>query len=394
MDRDALARRNRRIAAARHQPTRKHQLRDRILRIAALAPIPRQRRTAHRLLVIRPDHLGDALLATPAIRHIKQARPEMEIHALCGAWTADLLARFDEIDRVIPLPFPGFARGDRGGNPYLLALRWTWTLRRTGYDAAIVMRPDHWWGALLAHLAGIPRRIGYGLPNVAPFLTDTCALRREHAVLQNMRLAARFTGESLPVETSLSFPIRGHDRAAIDERLLTLNLPGEKPLVCIHPGSGAVSKLWTSEKWAQAADKLHAAFDCAIAFTGAKSEQPLIAEIRARMSSASYAIGETTIGQLAALNERASLVLGPDSGALHVAAAVDAPTVALFGPADQVEFAPWGNPRRHVVLTADWSCAPCRILDWRNDEMEDHPCVRDISVAQALDAASRMLSQG
>ena len=394
MDRDALARRNRRIAATQHRPALKHRLRDRILRITALALIPRQRSKTNRLLVIRPDHLGDALLATPAIRHIKQARPDIEIHALFGAWTADLLARYDEIDRVIPLPFPGFARGGNAGNPYLLALRWARTLRRTGYDAAIVMRPDHWWGALLAHLAGIPRRIGYGLPNVAPFLTDTCELRREHAVLQNMRLAEVWTGESLPGETRLSFPIEDSDRVAIDERLSIMELPCEKPLVCIHPGSGAVSKLWTSEKWAQAADDLHARFDCVIAFTGAKSEQSLIAEIRARMSSASYAIGETTIGQLAALYERARLVMGPDSGALHVAAAVDAPTVALFGPADPVEFAPWGNPRRHVVLTADWSCAPCRILDWRADEMAEHPCVRDISVAQVLDAACRILSQG
>ena len=367
-------------------------MRDRLLRLAAFAPIPRQYGKTNRLLVIRPDHLGDALLATPAIRHIKRARPDTEIHALCGEWTAGLLERYDEIDRVIPLPFPGFARGDSGGNPYQLALRWARTLRRTGYDAALVMRPDHWWGALLGRLAGIPRRVGYALPNVSPFLTDSCELRPEHAVLQNMRLAEMWTGEAALDGISLSFPVHDNDRKAIDNRLSIMELPREKPLVCIHPGSGAISKLWTSEKWARAADALAAAFGCEIAFTGAKSEAPMIAGIRALMSSASAAIGETSIGQLAALYERASLVMGPDSGALHVAAAVNAPTIALFGPADPVEFAPWGEPRRHVALMAGWACAPCRILDWRADEMADHPCVRDITVAQAVEAASRVLS--
>ena len=101
--------------------------------------------------------------------------------------------------------------------------------------------------------------------------------------------------------------------------------------------------------------------------------------------------GETSIGQLAALYRRARAVLGPDSGALHLAAAVGTPTVALFGPADPVEFAPWGDPRHHAVVTTDIGCRPCRILDWRHDESEYHPCVRDISVVQVIEAAQRVM---
>jgi ADP-heptose:LPS heptosyltransferase len=72
---------------------------------------------------------------------------------------------------------------------------------------------------------------------------------------------------------------------------------------------------------------------------------------------------------------------------MHLAAAVDAPTVTLFGPADPVEFAPWGSPKRHIVLTTDIGCRPCGVLDWSMDDPEDHPCVREIMIGDVLTAA-------
>ena len=392
MDRQALAERNRRLAAARHRSTRKHRLRDKLLMALSVAPILVRRADSGRILIIRPDHLGDALLTTPAIQLLKQARPDLEIHVLCGSWNADLFRAYAEVDKVISLPFPGFARGDEAGNAYLLALRWAKRLRTTGYDCAIVMRPDHFWGALLAFLAGIPRRIGYDRANVAPFLTETHPLRNEHAVEQSLRLVSSWTGQVSRADIRLSYALQAADGAHIAKRLANLGISSDRALVCIHPGAGRSSKLWESGKWALAADRLAQDFDCAIAFTGAAGEKALIQEIRAGMSQRAVSIGATTIGQLAALYARAAAVLGPDSGALHLAAAVDAPTVALFGPADAVEFAPWGDPLRHIVLSSGISCAPCRILDWHGDSAENHPCVRDISVETVVNAASRLLS--
>lgn len=100
-------------------------------------------------------------------------------------------------------------------------------------------------------------------------------------------------------------------------------------------------------------------------------------------------VGDTRVGQLAALFSRARVVLGPDSGPLHLAAAVGAPTVALFGPADPVEFRPWGQSDKHYVLTSDIGCRPCRVLDWGDDDPANHPCVQDITLARVLDAARR-----
>ena len=99
------------------------------------------------------------------------------------------------------------------------------------------------------------------------------------------------------------------------------------------------------------------------------------------------------MGQLAALYRRSLAVLGADSGAMHVAAAVGAATVALFGPADPHEFAPWGDRRRQAVVASDIACRPCRILEWRDDELENHPCVREITVEEVLRAARAVLGE-
>src|SRR5690606_30205365 len=125
-----------------------------------------------------------------------------------------------------------------------------------------------------------------------------------------------------------------------------------------------------------------------VVFTGGEHELSMIRRIVQRMTRPACIIaGETHIGQLAALYVRSLVVLGPDSGPLHLAAAVDTPTVSLFGPADPVEFGPWGSPEKHLILASDIGCRPCRILDWADDNPAYHPCLRDITIAQVLTAA-------
>ena len=394
LDKETLAVRNLNKAGTLHQPSARHAVRDLLLSCLAKMPILPQRARSNRALVIRPDHLGDVLLMTPALQFIKRERPETELHVICGAWAAELLARFDEVDVVLTLDFPGFQRQGRSprGNPYLRALDSARRLRGIGYDSALIMRPDHWWGAMLAFLAGIEERIGYDHANVAPFLTGSAPHQHEHAVLQNLRLAQFWLGAAHNRDIELTLTVDPADAASVDQLLSDRGIDIAKPIVCIHPGSGMPSKLWQSEKWAEAAVQVARRHNVTIIFTGSPAEKALIDDIAGRMKAKSCSVaGETSAGQLAALYRRARAVLGPDSGAMHVAAAVHTPTVTLFGPADPIEFAPWGDRRKHAVITSAIACRPCRILDWRDDSLEYHPCVRDISVSQVLEATQRVL---
>lgn len=395
MDREALILRNRHMADAFHKTPLKHYVRRLILHAIAALPMPRGKlRRSNRILLVRPDHLGDVLLTTPAIRAFRAAHPHTEIHALVGPWSATALVNFPEIDRILTLPFPGFGRNTKISwrSPYQLAWNSANQLRRIGYSSAIIFRPDHWWGAMLTYLAGIPDRVGYDLPDIAPFLSYKVQHQHEHAVVQNLRLVEGWTGHIDSKNILLDFPVDDNDQSYIGGYLQEWGVRPGQDLICIHPGSGAEVKQWPEENWAAVADALADQLDAVIVITGGAHELHLAKRVAAIMKTrVCLMAGDTNLGQLAALFSRAQLVLGSDSGPLHLAAAVGTPTVALFGPADPDEFGTWGNPQKNVILTGSIGCRPCRVLDWNGDNLENHPCVREITVARVLEAARRIM---
>lgn len=395
LDREALAARNISLAQAFHQMPFKHRVRRSALQWAARLPVPMGRRIGReRILLIRPDHLGDVLLMTPVIHALREALPYAAIHALVGPWSADVLAAYPELDAVITLPFPGFTRSAKRGlrSPYELAWRSARQLRKVRYSSAVILRPDHWWGALMAYLAGIPERIGYAVPDVAPFLSDGLVHERQHNVVQNLRLVEKWTGKLAQDDIAYQFVTTDLDRAYVDGYLLEWRIQAEDPIFAIHPGAGTWVKRWDEAHWAAVADTLVDQLDARVVFTGSDHELPIVRAIVEKMERpACVMVGDTQVTQLAALFARAKVVLGPDSGPLHLAAAVHTPTVALFGPADPLEFAPWGPKERHIVLTTDIACRPCHVLDWGGDDPALHPCVREITVGRVLEAARRVV---
>lgn len=397
MDRETLVIRNKRMSEAFHQPALKHRIRDGLLKVVSKAPIFQQNTNSKRILIIRPDHLGDVLLSTPAIRAIKHKRPDMSIHVLCGEWSATVLSNYDEIDFVLTLPFPGFDRNPASDapNPYIQAIQSASMLRKIGYSSAVIMRPDHWWGAMLAYFAGIRERIGYDVHNVSPFLTTKLDYQHQHVVEQNLRLVKTWTGDITLKDINYTFPVDDKDRFYVNSYLADWGISSNKPIICIHPGAGASTKLWEIKKWARVADMLSTQFSASVIFTGTASEIPLISMITQHTTEKVYVIaGSTNLGQLSALYDRALVVIGPDSGPMHLAAAVQTPTVTLFGPADPIEFSPWGQARQHSILTSNIACRPCRILDWHDDKLMYHPCVIDITVGQVLDETRRVIQAG
>lgn len=395
MDRESLVLRNRAMATAFHSLSLKHRVRRVALQALGNLPIPVQKpHDKERILLIRPDHLGDVLLTTPAIRALRRARPNAELHALVGNWSADVIANFDDIDYVLTLPFPGFTRQSKLNwrSPYELLIQSARHLRRIGYTSAIIFRPDHWWGAMLAHAAGIPQRIGFDLPDVAPFLTDAIPHEHQHAVLQSAKLAEKLAGDIPADSLTLRYPVVEADRSWVNGYLNEWGINNSGRLFVIHPGAGTWVKRWDDPKWASVADVLSDQLDATVVFTGGDHELAMVRRIISSMKHrACVMVGDTGIGSLAALYERALVVIGADSGPMHLAAAVATPTVALFGPADPAEFRQWGSPDKHMILTSSMGCRPCRILDWHSDDPANHPCVREITVGSVLEAARRVV---
>jgi len=366
--------------------------------------------TAPRILLIRPDHLGDLVMTTPVLAALKQHAPGAHITLMVGPWSSEVVARHPAIDRLIICPFPGFQRAaQKALAPYVLLFSIAKQLRRRQYDLAINLRPDFWWGAALLYLARIPRRVGYAVEPGKPFLTHALPFQSpEHATVSNLHLASaalQILGY-LPLEepyTPERYPLQfiptAEEHKWVTELLKKEGIETATPIVVIHPGSGAAVKLWRTQGWSACADALTKSLTnnppVRIMLTGSKNERPMLEELARGMESPALLVTSATIGQLAALLGRALVVLSVDSGPLHLAVAQGTPTVQLFGPTDPRIFGPWGTRERHIVLASTHRCPtcptiPCGRLDFRPQELANHPCVRLITEQQVLEAVDKL----
>lgn len=364
-----------------------------------------------RILLIRPDHLGDLVLTTPMLRALKSQAPDAHITMMVGPWASEVVARHPDVDQLLTCRFPNLGRVPQNVlEPYILLLRVAKELRHDNYDMGINLRPHYWWGAALLYLARIPHRIGYAIePGTAlPFLTEALPSRlQDHSTVSSLRLAStasKILGY-LPLAepyTPTSYPLyfmpTAEEQQWVIERLSTDGIDASSVVVVIHPGTGAEVKLWRPEAWATCATQLaQASTDFTpirIVLTGSPCERTLLEEIARNAAVPTTRVTDATFGQLAALLQRAQLVLGVDSGPLHLAVAQGTPTVRIFGPTDPCNYGPWGKQEQHTCVASTHRCStcpsiPCRRLDFRPEELASHPCVRLVSEQQVLTAVAK-----
>jgi ADP-heptose:LPS heptosyltransferase len=356
-----------------------------------------------RLLVIRPDHLGDLLLATPALGLLRAALPEAELTALVGPWARPVLDGRTEVDVVETCAFPGFTRQPPGTPlaPYARLFATALRLRRRRYDAALVLRVDHWWGAALAAYAGVPLRLGYAVPDSAPFLTHALPPDlAQHSVLENWRVAAALLallGRPLPDGPArVRAAPSAAGRAAAGAWLAARGVPRDAPLLAVQPGAGVALKQWPPARWAEVVDALAERLQARVVVTGTAAEAPLAdALLAATRRPALNAVGAFDWAGLAGLFARCALVLGVDSGALHLAAALGVPSVHLFGPTDPARFGPWGAPGRHQVVREALPCSPCgNLIAPPCGETVEPACMRALLPAMAVRAGLTAVAGG
>src|SRR5436190_1326370 len=161
--------------------------------------------SVNRIVVVRPDHLGDLLFATPALELIRQAFPAAHITGLVSPWGRAMWQGNPNLDALETVDFPGIVAQKDGGvlAPYRLLNTTAETLSAGLYDLGIVLRFDHWWGAALLAAAGIPRRWGYDTPGMGSWLTNAVPYQGgRHEVEQNLALVEAITSSAQIVRQS------------------------------------------------------------------------------------------------------------------------------------------------------------------------------------------------
>ncbi len=345
--------------------------RDVTLKVAANGVVrpPATSHAPRRILILQPDHLGDVLLSQPAVTLLREAHPEYELIGVVGPWSAEIARRAWSIDRIVEVAFPGFTRqvtsrrARLSGEAYRQVHRDAGILRAERAETAIVLRPDGWWAAWLGALSAAQVVAGDD-PQTARFATTTVPLTStSHAAERAAAIAGGALTQPGASRSSVSWrthplhlPVDGDAHEQVAALLRDLPLPG--PFAVLHPGAGAAVKQWLPQRWPGVVRHLRER-GLRVVLTGSAGEQLLCREIVAMEPDVLDLSGRTNLAELIELLRRATVVVGPDSGPLHLAVATQTPSVHLFGPADPRRYGPWGDPALHRVVHAGMTCPRC-----------------------------------
>ncbi len=322
-----------------------------------------------RLLVRAPNWLGDAVLSLGALRDVRRSFPNARIEVLARSSVAELYRAVGEVDAVRTCAtFRADAASLRGA-----------------FDAAVLF-PNSFGSALQVFLAGIPERWGYATDGRGLLLTRRArvpaGVRGSSEVYYHRAMLA---GIGLTVSASpdcrLACPEAWSARA---QELLGDG--ADETWVGLNPGAFFGSaKRWVPERYAAVGDRL-AATGARVAILGSAADRPLGEAIAAGMRARPRVLcGETSLADLVGVLARLRLLVTNDSGPMHVAAALGTPVVALFGPTDWRETAPFGDG--HHLLREDVHCAPCKLRECPID----HRCMRRLTADRVADAALEAL---
>ena len=353
----------------------------RLLRRGAPAAAPR------RILLLRLERIGDLLMSAAAIEDVRRRAPDAQIDLVVGSWNRAVAERLRGIDRVETLDAPWLARGSAGQTPIALvrrALGW----RRRGYDLAINFEGDIRSHLLMA-LSGARVRVGFPMAGGGPLLTTQVPHdpTRHTSVNAANLVAAAFGGPPVEQPFRLDLP----DDAIGEAAALTA---GADRYITVHASGGRAIKQWDLDRFADVAGRLARDLQAAIVLTGAPGDAPLVARVRAMLPPDVHSIdltGTADLLTLAAVLSKSLLVVTGDTGPMHLAAAVGAPTVAVFGPSDPRRYAPLST--RHRVVRIDLPCAPCNRIRRPPERCQGHTpdCLTGVSVEAVYRAARDLL---
>jgi heptosyltransferase-2 len=336
-----------------------------------------------KILIRATNWVGDAIMAMPALRAIRGRFPDARISILARSYVADIYRGQNICDELMSYDPKGAHQGLSGRE------RLAQQLRKQKFDVALLLQ-NAFDAAWLAWRAGIPERVGYARDGRSLLLTKKVPVPRRgetpaHEQFYYLELLRRAGWiDSLPGESLVTLDVSDEHRRQAEAAML---FAGARPnALRIAIGAGASygsAKCWPPERFADFVNRFRLHTDADVILFGTAAEQKVSDAIAAGIKGPSISlVGKTAIADLPALLSRSRLFVGNDSGAMHVAAAVGLPVVAIFGPTDPHGTAPM-TPRCTVVQEKPY-CSPCFL---RRCPI-DHRCMTSVR-PEAVEAAVR-----
>ena len=320
------------------------------------------------LVVRSPNWLGDAVMALPAVRNLKELLGPSPLTVATPAKIADLWRACPWVDHVLELDQPRHL--------------WATAARlRTQRFACAVLLPNSLRSAAEARLAGIPSVIGYGRSLRSWLLSKSVRTpeysparsHQQYYYIDLIRSIGSWDNSEFPPLQPV-VPLGFKDKE-----------PGDAPVLALCPGAEyGPAKRWPVEYYAEVAQALHEKRGARVEIFGAAKDVAVAQELMKLLPHAINRTGQTTLQELLVILHRARLVLCNDSGAMHLASALGAPTAAIFGSTEPSRTGPLGPRtqifRRHVP------CSPCFLRECPLD----FACMHGVPPAIVLPACLEM----
>jgi heptosyltransferase-2 len=341
-----------------------------------------------RLVILAPNWLGDAVMALPLIADLQRAWPETDIAIAARKPVVPLFEMVPHISQTVAL--------DAGRRWKMLPAleRSAELLAACEFDAALLL-PNSFQAAWVAHRARIPERWGFARDLRGRLLTRAVP-RPPRGVHQAEYYQALASGLGIPTgDRHARLEVSGDDRRRARRLLTDAGLAPDAPVVVFAPGAAyGRAKQWSPDRFAELAALLLERGD-SIALVGAAGDAAACRDVhesaqRLTAAAATRVVdlaGKTDLTTLAGLLAEARAVVANDSGAMHLAAAVAAPVVAIFGPTNERQTSPLragpDAPPPTILATSVW-CRPCMLRECPID----HRCMTGITARAVFDAVA------
>ncbi|WP_303674090.1 lipopolysaccharide heptosyltransferase II [Vampirovibrio chlorellavorus] len=329
-----------------------------------------------KILVIRYRFIGDTLLSVPFLRNLRAAYPDARIDMLVAPNSGEVLRDCPYIDELLWFDTTRKHRYENRAERPQSFWHYVNLLRKRHYDTAFVLKRS-FSSAALAFLAGIPERIGFNTEGRGWLLTRAVPYRKhDHEVDSFLSL---LEAANIPVlDSHLESWWSDAETSKAEQVLADIKAadPSAKRHVVVHLTSSNIAKQWPSDHARHLVEWLLTRKDCHVHCLGAPSDGPLYEALKANVLSAYRKRVHIHCGQFSLLESMAflkqmNLVVGVDSGTLHMAAATGVPVVALFGPMNALK---WGPPNSRIVQRS-LACRPC---DLAKPCRHDFACMKDL----------------
>ena len=334
-----------------------------------------------RILIIRTSSLGDVVQALPVLTALRRHRPKDRIAWLVEEDFAPLLDRHPDLDEVIPVRLRAWRRQPFSLQTLRQVTVFFRSLDRFAPEVVLELMGNHKAGALAA-LTLADQRIGI-----------ESAFRREPSsaiwLSQTVRPASRHSVDKmLAVLEPLGLPPEPADFGG--ERLPTLESADDGPeqpgraRVLIHPGAGWDNKRYPPERWGEVARLIRESTGTVCGIIVGLGEESLVEAAVEASQGAAEAVRAPQLPQLTQVLRQAALVMGGDTGPLHLAHALGRPVLCLMGPTDPQNCGPYGAEEKTI-----WRQLPCSFCHKRYTRTM--PCIEAIPPAVIVDRARCLL---